>query len=98
MPFPNEHACRIRNPGDFQKESFRRIKQGKVSIIIGRLKGKSTTTTQSIRYPIKNYTAEQARASCKKKKGSFEAASKKVQENVDYTSPYFNDFIIDLEE
>ena len=47
MPYENEHACRIREPNEFQKKSFRRIKKGSLSIIIGKLLGKSTTTTQA---------------------------------------------------
>ena len=74
-PFPNEHACRVRTPGDFQPKSFRRIVQGKLSIIIGRLKGKTTTTAQAYRYPTKSWTAARARAHCKKAGGSFEAAA-----------------------
>jgi hypothetical protein len=76
MPFPNEHACRIKPPGSFQKESFRRIKQGKLSIIIGRLLGKTTTTTQAFRYPTDSWTEDQARNHCKDEGGSFEAAKK----------------------
>lgn len=79
MPFPNEHACRVKNPGDFQKGSFRRMKRGKLSIIIGRLKGKTTTTTQAFRYPIGTWTTAQARAHCKEQKGSFEAAQPKKE-------------------
>lgn len=75
MPFPNEHSCRIRQPGLFQAESFRRIKQGRLSIIIGRLKGQTVTTTQTFRYPIKGWTADEARKHCKDNKGSFEKAS-----------------------
>jgi len=76
MPYPNEHACRIKPPGSFQKESFRRIKQGKLSIIIGRLLGKTTTTTQAFRYPIDSWTEDQARNHCKEQEGTFEAAKK----------------------
>ena len=75
-PYPNEHACGIRDPGSFQKGSFRRIKQGRLSIIIGRLRGKTTTTTQAFRYPKESYTAEAARVHCKKQGGRFEAAEK----------------------
>lgn len=75
MPYPNEHACRIRQPGEFEKGSFRRIARGGRSLIIGRLKGKTTTTTQAIRYPKDRFTAEQARENCKKHGGSFEAAA-----------------------
>jgi len=76
MPYPNEHACRIREPSDFEKGSFRRIKQGRLSVIIGRLKGKATTTTQAFRYPKTSYTVEAARTHCKKQGGRFEAAEK----------------------
>lgn len=77
MPYPNEHACRIRSPGDFEKDSFRRISSGRLSIIIGKLKGKKTTTTQAYRYPKKGWTAADARKHCQKQGGSFEAASEK---------------------
>jgi len=74
MPYPNEHACRIRDPGDFQPKSFRRIAQGKLNIIIGRLKGKTTTTTQAFRYPVDNWSEAEAKAHCKEQGGRFEAA------------------------
>lgn len=79
-PFPNEHACRIRNPGDFQKGSFRRIKSSgtdkKFDIIIGRLKGKTTTTTQAFRYPKSTWTTSEARKHCTDHNGIlFEPAS-----------------------
>ena len=78
-PYPNEHAARIRNPGDFEKDSFRRknISNG-VNIIIGKLKGKDTTTTQSYRFSIKVFTAKQAKDWLKKHNIdyiSFEAAT-----------------------
>lgn len=78
MPFPNEHSARVRNPEDFQKDSFRRIKlpkseggKGGVSVIIGRLKGKTTTTAQAYRFPIKLYTAEEAKKWLKDNKIKF---------------------------
>ena len=85
MPYPNEHACRIRDPGDFQPKSFRRIQSGekggkgprdgkRLSIIIGKLKGKSETTTQAFRYPSDEWTEAQARSHCKEQDGRFEAA------------------------
>lgn len=84
MPFPNEHACRIRPPGAFEKGSFRRIKQGRLSIIIGRLRGKTTTTTQAFRYPKASYTAKAARVHCKKQGGSFEAAEQTQEFSDEY--------------
>ena len=78
MPYENEHSCRILDPGKFQKDSFRRIKQGKLSIIIGKLIGKTKTTAQAYRYPIDQWSAEEARRHCKDAGGRFEAARKEV--------------------
>jgi len=51
----NEISHRIREPGGFEKDSFRRItlKKDKPRIfaIIGRLKGKTATTIQALRFP-----------------------------------------------
>jgi hypothetical protein len=77
-PYPNEHSCRIRNPADFEADSFRRIKQGRLHMIIGKLKGESKTTLQAFRYPKADWGADEARAHCKKQGGSFEAAAKKT--------------------
>ena len=75
MPYPNEHSCRLREPGEFEPKSFRRMASGKVSLIIGKLKGESKTTAQAIRYPKSGWTASEAAADCRKKGGKFEAAS-----------------------
>ena len=99
MPYPNEHACRIREPSEFQNDSFRRIKSGSVSIIIGRLKGETKTTTQAIRYPKDSWDAERARKDCADKGGKFTAASTEAQamihqdENEYYMNPLNNDLI-----
>lgn len=82
MPFPNEHAARVRNPGDFKKGSFRSkaITTG-VRAIIGRLKSKVTTTAQAFRFNVSHFTAAQARKWLKDnnvKYISFEPASKSV--------------------
>lgn len=78
-PFPNEHSCRLRQPGDFQANSFRRMSrehEGKrYDVIVGRLKGETTTTEQAYRYPKTIWTADSARSHCKDHDGSFEAAS-----------------------
>lgn len=79
MPYPNEHACRLRDPGDFQSDSFRRTTRkhdGKeYSVIMGRLKGQDTMTEQAYRYNKGTWTAESARSHCSDHDGSFEAAS-----------------------
>ena len=81
-PFPNEHACRLREPKDFREGTFRRQKRehdGKVYYaILGKLKGESTLTQQSYRYPKDTWTVAQARAHCKSHKGIlFEPATSK---------------------
>lgn len=69
MPFPNEHAARVVSPGKFQQDSFRRKKiDDGVSIIIGRLIGKTTTTTQSYRFDKDKFTAAEAKTWLKEHK------------------------------
>jgi len=75
-PYPNFHSCRLKDPKDFQKGSFRQIKKGKLTLIIGRPEGKTTTTTQAYRYPKDAWSAEEARAHCEKAGGTFEPARK----------------------
>ena len=78
-PFPNEHACRLKGPGGFQKGRFRRVSRrsaGKIyHIIMGRLKGQTTMTEQAYRYPKTSWSASQARSHCSEHDGRFEAAS-----------------------
>ena len=80
MPYPNEHACRLKSPGSFKPGSFKRTTRksaGKVySIIMGRLKGETTMTEQAYRYDKKTWTASSAGAHCKDHDGTFEAAAK----------------------
>ncbi len=79
-PYPNEHACRLRPPGDFQKETFRRVSRkhdGKeYDVIIGKLKGETTMSEQAYRYPKGTWDVEEARSHCKAHDGTFEAAKK----------------------
>lgn len=62
MPYPNEHAARVRDPDAFQPNSMRSksIEKG-VRIIIGRLTGETTTTTQAYRFDKNEYTAAEAK-------------------------------------
>jgi hypothetical protein len=78
-PYPNEHACRLRDPGDFEDGSFVRVEREhegkKYSVIQGRLKGETTLTDQAYRYPKDTWTVESARAHCKAHDGKiFEPA------------------------
>lgn len=73
MPYPNEHSCRLRDPGAFQDGSFRRSSrehEGKTYyIIMGKLKGETAMTEQAYRYPKDTWSVAQARAHCKAHKG-----------------------------
>ena len=63
-PYPNEHSARIRDPGDFRPDTFRRktISEG-VSIIIGKLtSGGDSMVTQAYRFVKSKFTPEQAKA------------------------------------
>jgi len=79
MPYPNEHTCRLRDPDDFQPDSFRRVERKhdgkKYSIIMGRLKGEETMTEQAYRYDKEIWTEAMARQHCQDHDGSFEPAS-----------------------
>ena len=76
MPYPNFHSCRVRQPGEFQRGSFATIKRGRLELIIAKLKGKTTTTTQAYRYPKGKWNVSAARKHCRKHGGRFEAAKK----------------------
>lgn len=77
-PYPNEHACRLRDPGQFQADSFRSVVREhegkKYRVIMGRLRNETTMTEQAYRYPVDTWSAAEARSHCKSHDGSFEAA------------------------
>lgn len=76
MPYPNEHSCRIKEPGEFESDSFRRLKKGRLSIIIGKITGDKNTSTQAYRYPSDLWDEKSDRAHCSIQKGEFTAALK----------------------
>jgi hypothetical protein len=84
-PYPNEHACRLRDPDDFQDNSFRRIERTheskKYSVIVGKLRDGSTMTEQAYRYADDVWTAAEARSHCKTHEGTFEAATGKADDH-----------------
>lgn len=75
MPYPNEHAARLRNPKDCVKDSFRRKKDGtifgrvkvptSVLVIWAKLKGKSKPSDnpipQALRFPTSSWKADAAK-------------------------------------
>jgi len=80
-PFPSEHSCRLRDPDDFQQDSFKRMtrkhEDKEYSVIMGKLEGEETMTEQSYRYKKEIWTAAEAKAHCVDHDGSFEAAKGK---------------------
>ncbi len=83
-PYPGEHSCRLRDPGDFQGDSFRRTTrehEGKpYAIIMGKLEGETTMTEQAYRYSTSDWDEGQARNHCEGHDGNFEAAVLKAKE------------------
>jgi len=62
MPYPNEHSARILSPDRFQKSHWSRmtLPNSDISVILGRLKGQTSTTIQAYRFPKNSYTPIQA--------------------------------------
>jgi len=85
MPFKKFHSCRVVDPKKFEKDSFRTITSGKMRMIIGRLKGEDTTTVQSYRYPVADWTEKEAREHCKENGGLFEEAAKENNMDKQFT-------------
>jgi len=87
MPYPNEHACRLREPGDFEADAFRRVSRdhkGKTyDVIMGRLKGEDTLTEQAFRYKKDEWGADDARAHCQEHDGTFEPAEDERQRPIE---------------
>src|SRR5512135_1862450 len=73
MPYPNEHAARIRDPGSFIPSSFRsKNLKGGVRIILGKLKlGGDSMVIQAYRFSVDDFTPEEARRWLKDNKVSF---------------------------
>ena len=62
MPYPNFHAFRLISPDRFEKDSFRNkeITDG-IEIIVGKLPGKDTMTTQAYRFDKSKYSYDEAK-------------------------------------
>jgi HK97 family phage prohead protease len=80
----------MRDPSDFEADSFRRKKNGKLVLILGKLKGDTEMTLQAYRYPTSDWSESEAKAHCKKEKGEFHPAAKK--EDAPDMRSYFAEF------
>lgn len=79
MPYPNQHAARVRDPGDFVEGSIRTatLSPG-VTLLSGHLKGETTMTKQAYRFDKAKFTVAQAKTwleECKVKVILFEPAT-----------------------
>lgn len=79
MPYPNEHACRIRDPKLFVPKTYGRYNTGTkgLEVIVAKLKSTGKTAIQSYRYKKIDWAKERARKHCNARGGSFEGASAK---------------------
>jgi len=79
-PYANEHACRLNDPGKYDKFTRKNcaIKHDNkcIDVIYGIKGGKSEM--QAYRYPKDIWTAATAKKHCKDHDGTFEAAKEKV--------------------
>lgn len=86
MPYPNEHAARVKQPSLFIDDSFRRktIAQG-ITLIMGRLKDNGDEmVAQAYRFSIQYFTAAEAKNWLNDNKIdyiTFEAASEDTENN-----------------
>jgi hypothetical protein len=76
-PYPNEHACRLNDPGKYdrfaRKNNAMKHDGKRIDVIYGIKKG-GATEMQAMRYPKDVWDAADARSHCKDHDGSFEAA------------------------
>ena len=98
-PYPNEHACRLQDPGAVKvRGSITKRHEGKsFRILVGRREGKTTSEAQAYRYPKDEWTADAARAHCKAAGGSFEAAAATQEMSGDEILGAENPMLPDLE-
>jgi hypothetical protein len=94
MPYPNEHACRLNEPGKYKefRRKSRKSSSGKIyDVIFGIFNrgGKSVSEEQAYRYPKKSWSASEAKAHCREHDGRFEAAIQEMD---------LKDILPDMEE
>lgn len=71
-PMKNFHSCRMHDSGTYEKMRYK--KQDGADVVMG-MKKDGSWEVQAIRYPKESFKEAEARASCGKHGGSFEAAS-----------------------
>jgi hypothetical protein len=88
-PYPNEHACRLADPGDFdkfaRKNCFRKVSEKCVDYIFGIKDDKSKV--QALRFNKDVWDASAAKSVCERVGGSFEAAKPSKAEDPPAETP-----------
>lgn len=81
MPYPNQHACRIKEPSLFQSDTFRTLhtKTKGLTLISAKLKSSGKSEVQAYRYDKKIWNRSRAASHCSSHHGSFEAAVSKSE-------------------
>jgi len=83
-PYPNEHACRLREPSEFEEGSFRRVEREsdgkKYGVIMGKLKETGSWAEQAYRYKKDEWGKNEAKKHCEDHGGRFEPAAEKADE------------------
>jgi len=76
-PYKNEHSCHLTpaNYPKYRRENCKAKHDDKCIDFIYGIKGENDSELHAMRYPKKIWTASAARAHCRSKKGTFEAAA-----------------------
>lgn len=91
-PYKNEHSCRLKPPNysKYNRVNCEAKHDGKCIDFIYGIKGPKESELQSMRYPKKTWSASAARAHCRSKKGTFEAAADEDSLTVEEMEEKFN--------
>lgn len=82
-PYPNEHACRLKDPDNYDEFSRKTREHGskEYSVIYGIKDNEEGSEEQSYRYDTDEWSAAEAREHCKDHDGNFHEAENKNKKN-----------------
>jgi len=75
VPYPNEHACRLKDPDIWKVVGSITRGNPPIRILIAKKNGQGSSEAQAYRYPKDKWDADKARKHCEDAGGKFEAAS-----------------------
>lgn len=108
-PYPNEHAARLRSPGDFNPDTFRRTRDGTIygskkvpntiGVIWGKLKGSDAPDDppipQALRFPTKDWTAAAAKKWLSDNKVKHQAFEAAAGKSLDDDNGWDDETVVD---